>query len=78
MEQQYEKKNGVIVMTLFSNKDPNLLALVFNRTFTILKIDNFKVSQKIAKSSKVRQFSMVLFDPKDLSCYLSSKNGDIS
>ena len=66
-------------MALFSNKDPNLLGLVFNRHFSILRIDNNnKISQKVAKSSKVREFSMALFDPQDMSCFLSSKNGDIS
>lgn len=54
------------------------MALTFTNSFVIIRIDEGKVSKKIAKSSKVREFSMGLFDPHDISCFVSSKNGDIS
>ncbi len=63
---------------VFSNKDPNLLALTFTNSFVVVRIDEGKAIKKIAKSSKVREFSMGLFDPRDISCYVASKNGDIS
>lgn len=39
---------------IFSNKDPRLLAVTFANSFVIMKIDDDKASQKVAKSSKVR------------------------
>lgn len=77
-EEEYDRKTGKIVSVVFSNKDPNLLAVAFSNVFTIVRIDADKASQRVAKSSKVREFRMSLFDPTDMNCYICSKNGDIS
>lgn len=44
----------------------------------LAKIEENNIEKKIMKSNKVREFSMMLFDPWDSSCFVCSKNGDIS
>lgn len=53
-EEQYEKKKGRIVTARFSNRDPRLLAVTFSNSFVIMRIDEDKTNQRVAKSSKVR------------------------